>query len=69
MLREDALREPARLANRLVRYLLLRGRVREATALLSRLPPPSDRRLRFYADARHLNQFLVPQPRPGGDAR
>ena len=61
MLREDALREPARVANRLVRYLLLRGRVREATALLSRLPPPPDARLRYYADARHLNQFLAPR--------
>jgi len=61
MLREDALREPARVVNRLVRYLLLRGRVREATAILSRLPPAPDARLRYYADARHLNQFLAPR--------
>ena len=61
MLQEDALRQPGRADSRLVRYLLLRGRVREATSVLARLPPPPDARLRFYADARRLNQFLVPQ--------
>ena len=61
MLQEDAQRDPARAASRLVRYLLLRGRVRDAKAFLARLPPPPDRRLRFYSDARHLNQFLAPR--------
>ena len=39
MLQEDALRNPGRADSRLVRYLLLRGRVREATSVLARLPP------------------------------
>ncbi len=60
MLQEDAQHAPVRAASRLVRYLLLRGRVREAKAFLASLPPPPDSRLRFYADARHLNQFLAP---------
>lgn len=61
MLREDALRHPGRADSRLVRYLLLRGRVREATSVLARLPPPPDERLRFFSDARRVNQFLVPR--------
>jgi serine/threonine protein kinase len=61
MLQADAQHDPARAASRLVRYLLLRGRVRDAKAFLARLPPPPDKRLRFYSDARHLNQFLAPR--------
>lgn len=61
MLQEDALRHPERVDSRLVRYLLLRGRVREATSVLARLPPPPDQRLRFFSDARRVNQFLVPR--------
>jgi hypothetical protein len=61
MLREDAVQNPRRADSRLVRYLLLRGRVREATSFLARLPPPPDARLRYFADSRRLNQFLVPR--------
>ncbi len=61
MLREDAVQNPGRADSRLVRYLLLRGRIREATAFLARLPPPPDARLRYFADSRRLNQFLVPR--------
>lgn len=61
MLREDAAREPDREGDRLVRFLLLRGRTREAKVILDRRPVPSDPRLRYYFGARQVNQFLAPR--------
>jgi len=69
LLREDATREPDRAPERLVRFLLLRGRVREAQAILGRRPVPADPRLRFIGQARQVNQFLAPQKDAGGIRR
>jgi len=61
MLREDAAREPDGAGERLVRYLLLRGRTREAKAIRDRRPPPPDPRRRFIEGAREVNEFLAPR--------
>jgi hypothetical protein len=61
MLREDAEREPDRGGDRLVRFLLLRGRTREAKVILDRRPVPTDPRLHYYFGARQVNQFLAPR--------
>ncbi|MGA8890134.1 MAG: tetratricopeptide repeat protein, partial [Anaeromyxobacteraceae bacterium] len=60
MLREDVARFPDRPPDRLVRFLLLRGRVRESRALLDARAAPEDPRLRSLLRAREVHQFLVP---------
>jgi hypothetical protein len=60
MLREDVAREPDRRPDRLVRFLLLRGRVREARALVKSSPPPRDARPSTDVALRETNQFLAP---------
>jgi len=69
MLREDANRDPDRAPERLARYLLLRGRVREAAAILERDPPPTDPRLRHIAHIRRANQLLLPRGDAAGIVR
>jgi tetratricopeptide (TPR) repeat protein len=61
MLREDAIREPDRSQERLARYLLMRGRIREARAILERQPLPNDPRLRHIAQIRRAHQILAPR--------
>jgi eukaryotic-like serine/threonine-protein kinase len=69
MLRVDATRDPDRISSRLVRYLLLRGRVREARSILARREVPTDPRLRAIAQAHEVGQFLVAQKDAAGIRR
>ena len=61
MLREDAARSPDGGSERLVRYLLLRGRIREAKAIRDRRPPPGDPHRRYLEGSQLVNEFLVPR--------
>jgi hypothetical protein len=69
MLREDAAREPGRAPSRLARFLLLRGRIREARAIIDRSPVPTDPRARYLVQSAQVHQFLEPQMDAAGIRR